>query len=177
MLNKEGAERISLVPLAAEHLDATRKWANDPYLMQRILRVTAVSEQDQQRWFERLQDDPSRVVFAVLFREEHVGNVGLYDIDTLHGRAMFWIMLGEAGARGVGLGSEAIRLMLAYGFHELGLHKIYLHVGVDNVPALRIYDKMGFVQEGILRQHFLINGHYVDAMMMSLLRSEYVPEK
>jgi len=168
---------LVLRPIAAGEQDQTRAWANDPALQRLILRAGEVTPEDQRRWFERLQADPSRQVFAVLEKGLHVGNTGFYHLDRTHRRAEFWILIGRPEARGRGLGGAALRLMLGHGFGALGLHKICLHVGEGNAPAIRLYEKFGFRRESLLREHYLIEGAWVNVIGMSLLRSEYDGEK
>ena len=68
---------------------------------------------------------------------------------------------------------EAVRLLLDFAFRDLNLHRVYLHVFDTNAAAIRIYEKVGFVREGVLRQAAHIDGRYVDVMVMSILREEY----
>lgn len=168
---------ISLRPITPDELEKTRAWANDLELRRLILRVGDVTPEDQLRWYERLQADASRQVFAVFEQGRHVGNTGLYHIDPAHRRAEFWILLGDEGCRGRGLGGTVLGLMLTHGFEELGLHKIFLHVGEGNLAARRLYERFGFRQESLLREHYLIEGAWVDVLGMSLLRSEYHGQK
>lgn len=168
---------ISLRPIAETELEQTRAWANTPELQRLILRVGEVSPEDQRRWFERLQADDGRLVFSVFENGLHVGNTGFYHWDRVHGRAEFWILLGHAPSRGKGLGGVVLQLMLAYGYHTMGLNKIYLHVGEGNRPAQRLYEKFGFRRESLLREHYLIEGARVNVLGMSLLRSEYDGKK
>lgn len=168
---------VHLRPISEAELEQTRAWANDPELRRLILRVGEVTCADQQRWFERLQADGTRQVYAVIEAGRHVGNTGFYHWDRVHGRAEFWILLGHGSSRGRGLGGVVLRLMLAHGFNTLGLNKIFLHVGEDNLPALRLYDKFGFRRESLLREHYLLEDAWVNVLGLSLLRSEYNGEK
>ncbi len=63
--------------------------------------------------------------------------------------------------------------MLIWGFNELGLNKIWLRVEVDNEKAIKSYIRMGYVEEGILRQDRLRNGEFVDRVRMSILKQEF----
>ena len=53
------------------------------------------------------------------------------------------------------------------------MHKVYLYVDVDNAAAIHIYKKVGFKEEGILREHFFAEGQYHDSMMMGILATEF----
>ncbi|MDP2848546.1 MAG: GNAT family protein [Humidesulfovibrio sp.] len=168
---------VVLKSLGEDELDQTRAWANAPELQRLILRSGQVAPEDQRLWFERLRADKTRLVFAVFEHGRHVGNTGFYHIDSTHERAEFWILLGRDGSRGRGLGKAVLGLMLEHGFGALGLNKIFLHVGEGNLPAKRLYERFGFRQEALLREHYLIEGARVNVLGMSLLRSEYHGEK
>jgi diamine N-acetyltransferase len=170
---------VRLISLGEEHLAKSLAWVNDPFIMATVLRVLPVTWEDQKRWYENLRSDPSKRGYAIHWREDgrHIGNTGLYHIDRRHLRAEFWIYLGEPAYRGKGAAGEALTLMRTLAFEELGLERLYLHVGVDNRPARNLYNRHGFVEEGILRRHYVIEGRPVDVAVMSQLRSEYDPQK
>lgn len=70
--------------------------------------------------------------------------------------------------------SEAVSAIIDYGFNCLNLNRIEALVGAANTPSLRIMANNYFVQEGVLRQHFLAGGsYYEDAILFSRLQSEY----
>ncbi len=172
-------EKVRLVPLEAAHLDKSRLWVNDPEVRQGVLRILPVTSQDQLRWYENLCDDPSRMVFAIQVNSDdrHVGNTGFYQVDAIHKRAEFWMYIGEKQARGQGMGHEVLSLMLAYGFHGLNLNKVFLFVGVENQAAITLYEKAGFQTDGRLREHYFMEGRYMDVLAMSFLRQEYHDRK
>jgi RimJ/RimL family protein N-acetyltransferase len=87
------------------------------------------------------------------------------------------IFIGDKDYWNQGYGSDAMQLLLKYGFNSLNLNRIYLHVFDTNPRAIRAYEKVGFVLEGRLRQDIFLNGSYVDVLMMSVLRSEWTTEK
>ncbi len=170
---------VRLVPLDREHLPASRCWANDPVLNRSMLRVLPVSCATHERWFAAIEADPAKMVFAVLWRENgaHIGNTGLYHIDLLHRRAEFWVLIGDRDYQGRGAGFEALTLMQTFAFEHLNLNRLYLHVGSDNVPAVRLYAKAGFTREGTLRQHYHIDGRDVDVDVLAQLKEEYEHQK
>ena len=171
--------KIRLVQLAEEHLARSLVWVNDPYIMSCVLRVSPVTWEDQRRWYEGIFSDNSKMVYAILRASNgvHIGNTGLYHLDLTHRRAEFWIYLGEPGNRGTGVGSETLVLMKRLAFEHLGLTRLYLHVGLDNLPARCLYSRHGFKEEGILRHHYIIGGKPVDVAVMSQLDHEYDDHK
>jgi len=171
MLN---GEKIKLVTLEKEDLEKSRSWANNMNLQKKILRVLPVTQSDEELWYQEILRNSSKIVFAIkTFNDEHIGNTGFYYIDWIHRRAEFWILIGEENFLRRGIGSEVLSLMLIYGFHHLNLNRIYLYVGSDNIEAVDLYKKLGFVKEGILKSHYYIENKYIDVIIMSILRENY----
>ena len=73
---------------------------------------------------------------------------------------------------GRGLGRAALRLVLDRAFGELGAHRVWLDVKVDNARARRAYEAVGFVEEGVLRDALLTDGRYESLAVMSVLAHE-----
>lgn len=102
---------------------------------------------------------------------ERVGLVELVEIDHLHRRAEFLIMISPE-QQNHGYAREATRLAISYAFRVLNLYKLYLLVDVDNERAIRIYDEAGFRREGVLIDEFFSDGRYHDVVRMCLFQDE-----
>lgn len=72
-----------------------------------------------------------------------------------------------------GIGRLALEAIKKIAFEELNAHRLWLDVFNDNLKAYQLYQKVGFVQEGLLRESYLRNGNYASQYLMSILRSEY----
>ena len=83
------------------------------------------------------------------------------------------IGIGEPDAWNKGYGSEAMRLMLRYGFEELNLNRVSLGVFSANPRGIRSYEKCGFVHEGRMREFARRDGQYWDLVFMGILREEW----
>ena len=66
-----------------------------------------------------------------------------------------------------------LRLIVGYGFEQIGLHRISLEVYAFNPRARHVYEKTGFVAEGVLRESLYYGGEWVDATVMSILDHEW----
>lgn len=167
-------KKIKLLPLEKEDLPRSRSWVNDACLNSRMLRVLPVTQVEQEKWYEDIVQDPSKIVFAIktLDGEEHIGNTGLYHIDWIHRRAEFWILIGQQDFWRQGIGSDVVSLVQRYAFNNLNLNKLYVNVGVDNQEAIALYKKLNFVQEGMLKEHYYIEGNYIDIITMAILRKD-----
>ncbi len=123
---------------------------------------------------QRLADNPSRMSFAVVRQDDHalVGGVVLDQTDGRLRSADFHIFI-DGAYTGQGYGTEATRLMLDYGFGILNLHRVELLVFGFNTRAIHVYEKLGFVQEGMKRQSWYYDHAWHDTVLMSILEDEY----
>lgn len=128
-------------------------------------------------WYSTRNDQPDRLDLAVVDKAtgECVGEAVLNQWDPGNESCNFRILIGPKG-RDRGLGTEAARLIVGYGFEHLGLHRISLEVYAFNPRARRAYEKVGFRTEGVLRESLRYNGEWVDATLMSILAPEWDPE-
>lgn len=120
-------------------------------------------------------DDDSRASFIIALPEDDraVGEVVINEIDADNHSASIRIALFFTEDFGQGYGTDAMRLMVGYGFEQLQLHRISLGVYAFNPRAIRVYEKIGFQREGILRDALYWDGEYVDEIVMSILAHEW----
>jgi diamine N-acetyltransferase len=129
----------------------------------------------QEQFLEQGTSSPEHIIFAVALREDDrlVGLCGLHKIDPRSHNAELGMMIGDPADWGRGLGREAARLIVAYGFDTANLHRIWLEVYEDNDAARKIYERLGFLLEGTLREHGFREGRYWSLHYMGLLAHEY----
>ncbi|MGW5670386.1 GNAT family N-acetyltransferase [Micromonospora sp. NPDC003776] len=168
--------RVVLRPLTADDATVFQAILADP----EVVRLTG-SAPGERYYLDRLRDwygsrsaQTDRLDLAVVDRStgECVGEVVLNEWDADHETCNFRTLIGPAG-RGRGLGTEAVRLIVGYGFEQLGLHRIALEVFAFNPRARRVYEKVGFVAEGTLREVLRDGDDRVDATVMSILAPEW----
>lgn len=107
---------------------------------------------------------------------EIIGFIKLTSIDWISRSGELTIVIGEENNRGKGLGSDALNTMLRVAFNVLNLYQVYLHVYLNNAIAVEFYKKQGFKQDGVIRSCRIIDGEYVSAIRMSILKSEFYQE-
>lgn len=135
-----------------------------------------VTLEQMHAYIEKVNSDTSRVQFAICRQDndEFLGDLALNDIDFHFNRdANFRIAIFKPDHCGQGFGTEAIRLLLDYGFGFLNLHRVELDVYTINPRAIRAYEKVGFVREGIKRKNWYYNHEYYDSVHMSILEDEF----
>jgi RimJ/RimL family protein N-acetyltransferase len=101
-----------------------------------------------------------------------VGTCTLACLDPANRRAELGFALGRA-FWGRGYMAAALPAVLAFAFDRLGLHRLYADTDPRNDPAMRALERLGFLREGVLREHYLVQGEPQDAILYGLLRSEW----
>jgi len=178
---------VTLRPFTAADADAMAAIFTDPEVLRLTGSVTStaqmstetgVADASTRDWYGTRAETDERLDLAVVDRASGavVGEVVLNDYDANTDGANFRTLIGPAG-RGRGLGTEAARLILGYGFEVIGLHRIGLDVFAFNPRAQRVYEKVGFVVEGVKRDAFRFDGEYVDEIWMSILDHEWASHR
>jgi len=127
-------------------------------------------------WFEqylRRRGVDVRCAICVDGADAPIGLVSLTGIDQVHRHAEFHVLIGPEDAKNKGVGTAATGAMLQHGFGDLNLHRIALTVLAGNHRALRVYEKIGFTREGVLRDAVFKNGSYQDLIAMALLAADF----
>lgn len=106
-----------------------------------------------------------------------IGFVVLFDIKWSNQSAELAIGIGNSEYRGKGYGSDALRLILNYAFDELNLHRVELKVMDYNMDAIRAYERVGFVREGVKRQAVQRSGRRYDLVGYGILRDEWLAQR
>jgi RimJ/RimL family protein N-acetyltransferase len=137
-----------------------------------------INDLRQERWFEEISKSSDAVWFALADTHQEmerlIGTCCLVAIDWVARQAEFRIRIGDKAAWGQGVGTEASRCLLRYGFADLNLERIWLRVFASNERAIRLYQKLGFQVEGRLRRAAVIRGSVEDVILMGLLREEWL---
>lgn len=164
--------------LRRSDLPAINAWRTDRELISRLgATFRYINEEVDERWFNAYMDRRATTVRCAIAEEcapeKILGLVSLCDIDNLSRSCEFHIMIGDKNQRGKGMGYFAISEILRHAFEDLNLNRVELKVLPDNEPALGLYRKAGFKEEGLLRQYAFKNGEYRDTLIMSILREEW----
>lgn len=136
-----------------------------------------VNREVDDAWFDRYLTSRDREVrLGVLLGESNslIGVVYLLSIDWVNSSAQYGLMIGAREQWAKGYGTEATRLAIAHAFDDLNLNRLWLDVFEDHEPAIRIYEKCGFVREGVARNAVYKDGRYRSLVLMGLLKSERV---
>jgi RimJ/RimL family protein N-acetyltransferase len=168
-------ERVALSPIEDADVPAMQRWISDQAVIHFLGFNSGMSETQEQHWLENMRKSHTDVVFAIRLREDgrYIGNTGLHGISSRDRNAEFGISIGEKDCWGQGYGTDATRLILDHGFNRLNLHRIQLRHIDYNQRGRASYLKLGFIEEGRLRQDHWREDGWHDTLMMGLLRDEF----
>ena len=166
-------ERLRMVPLDLDHVDAILEWANDPAVTGNSQFFREPSDRKRIARFILEHETSEECAYFAAFEREgtYVGNVFLININRLHRHAQAGITLKQS-AWNHGYAKELMRALLGFGFEDLELNKVYLQVFTTNEKGHKLWTKAGFAVDGVLRQHYFVNGAFHDMYSMSMLREE-----
>ncbi len=102
-----------------------------------------------------------------------IGWCGYHTWFKAHFRAEIGYHLLEDSYKRKGLMSEALKVILDYGFNEMGLNRVEALIGPNNIASLKLIAKMDFTKEGVLRSHYFVNDRLEDSIIYALLKKEY----
>lgn len=168
-------QRIYFRPIEPDDEPRLRRWINDPRVWRYLLHRPPINALREREYIEGLGKTERDYVFGIALRDSDrlIGSAGLHGVDPVSRTATFGLMIGDVDYHNQGYGTEATRLALKFGFQELNLNRIQLSVFGNNWRAIRVYQKVGFVPEGCLRQAQFRNGQYQDEYRFAMLREEW----
>jgi len=171
------SERLLIKPVEEEDIYQLLEFRWDQDIMQYLVHEP-ISKQQQLEWFKNLSKKD--LVLSIFLKGEEdmelVGTIGLYNINWVHRLATWRIRLSPV-VQGKGIGYEASSMVLEYGFKTLNLHKMQSSSFADNKAIVKLLQKLGCKEEGILKSHFYNDGEYADVILFGLLKSDFLEAK
>src|ERR1700751_3048018 len=174
-------ERVRLRGVRDDDLPALAKWEMDPRRMTTLSNwgappSEAAAKERIAKWSANQKDDLGFAIETLDDPPVLVGNIGFWGARAKDRCATLGIALGREYV-GRGYGTDAMRVIVDYGFRELGLHRLQLGVAPFNPAGIRAYEKAGFVEEGRHRESVLHDGRWYDEVLMSILDHEWAARR
>lgn len=162
--------------LERQDMKTINGWRNNPEVISLLgAPFRYINLEVDENWFDSYMKNRSSCVrCAILDDDVLIGLVSLTGIDMLNRSAEFHIMIGDTGSQNKGAGTFATEEMLRHAFDNLNLNRVMLTVLEDNERAQHMYENVGFVREGYLREAVFKNGGYKDMYTYSILRDEFL---
>lgn len=133
-----------------------------------------ISELSQHEFLKKISIDKNNLMYSIHIDGESdlIGVCGLTNILWTH-RSAEWSLYIDPKWQGKGFAESALKTMIAHGFHNMNLHRIWGEIFDTNIPCLKMAEKIGFVTEGKLRQSYYKKGQYIDSLIVGMLKSEF----
>lgn len=166
---------MQIIPKKISDLDIDTRveWINDPRINQTMFFDLPATIENTKKWYEANKNNPNRIDFSFYDDEgKIIAMGGLTGINSEHKNSEFYVMVNPT-MQGKGIGKQVSYWIYNYGFSILNLHKIFLYTNDDNVAAYSIYEKAGFILEGILREHKWKNNKFQNRRFYGLLQSDW----
>jgi len=168
------SERLVLKPLSKSFLSMEYvNWMNDPIVVRFIESGGNYDIKKLRNFLTEAEKKPKYFWSIVVKKGDiHIGNIKIDPINFKDHNGGYGILIGNKKFWGHEYGKEASNLVIKHCFDDLNLKKIILGVNAENKAALKLYKKLGFVQEGRLKQHLNFENNYVDQLIFSIFNSK-----
>lgn len=169
-------KRVYLRPMEKEDLDffyTHALWDKEGRKLTGTQKV--FSRQGVHNWFETNSTDDTRIDLIICLQEtgQPIGDVAMLDIDHHNRKSVVRISIFDQSFWGNGFGPESLSLLVEFGFNLLNLNRIGLDVFAFNERAINAYKKLGFKQEGRIREDLFYDGEYHDSILMGVMKGEF----
>ena len=171
---KMSGEKCYLSPISLDDVELYTQWVNDMEIGQFVLFSTTIYDIEKEK--EALKKLMAESIsFAIVEKNTNkaIGNCSLFGTSEVHRHGQFGIFIGDKSYWSQGIGTEATRLILDYGFNVLNLNNISLEVYAFNKRAIRCYEKVGFKLAGCRRNYLFMAGKYHDVLIYDILAEEF----
>ncbi|MGW0478904.1 GNAT family N-acetyltransferase [Nonomuraea sp. NPDC003214] len=166
--------RVTLRPVGPEHAEGLFELVSDAEVRRLTGSHGEIDLEAARRWCATRADHDDRLDLAIMAGDSYVGEVVLNELDPANLSCNLRIALLGSRVFGKGYGTEAIELVLGHAFTRTPLHRVSLWVHTFNERARHVYEKAGFVEEGVLRDALHWDGAWHDSVIMSVLRPEWL---
>lgn len=158
--------------ISPEDSETLRHWRNDPTIFKWCRQNDLLTESKHSAWMSQ-HPMSERIKMYLIVNESDipVGVCGLTDFDLINQRAEFSLYIGPEH-QGKGYGEDALKLLCYHGFNAYPLNVIWGESFEGN-PALSIFERIGFKNEGVRRDFYFRNGKHINAVLFSIKRDEF----
>lgn len=167
---------VTIRKFTREDIPKKVEWINNPENNQFLHYDIPIEIGKTEKWYDSIQGRTDRYDAVIEADGIPCGTIGFLSIDQKNKKAEYYIAMGEPNLKGKGISTKASKLILKYGFNELKLNRIYLFTEVENVPAQKLFEKVGFVKEGCIRSDISSHGRFVDRFVYGIICDEYLKD-
>ncbi len=174
---KLSGERIYLRPITmanatTEYVD----WLNDAEVTKGLLATGSKATLDSVKEYIAARVDDDNTLMLAIYdgaTDKHIGNIKVDNFEHGAQTCELGIMIGDKDYWGIGIGKEVILLVLDHIFNVLDMRKVLLAVYANNPGAIKLYENLGFEEEGVFKEHVRVGDDLVDKLFMSIFKHDF----
>lgn len=163
---------VSLRPLTENDTANIVKWRNSDSVRKNLYTQTILTSEQHLNYYRNTVQAGKCVQYIISVIENgknlDIGTAFIKNIDWANRKGEFGMFIGENSFRGKGYAAPVVQKILEIAFSKLMLHRVYLSVMADNVPAIKTYERAGFLREGRLQDDYLRNDGFIDIIVMGI---------
>lgn len=168
---------IQLVEFREDHRWQVLDWRNDPGVAPYMYTTEPIARDVHDAWFTRQMQGGDRQGWVIEMDGAGVGAAFISEVDDVNRRATWAFYLADPVTRGRGVGSAVEFLVLEEVFTARGLHKLCCEVLSFNAAVVTMHKKFGFEEEGVLREHYLRDGEWVDVHVLAMFDHQWAERR
>jgi ribosomal-protein-alanine N-acetyltransferase len=168
------SDRLVLRRLQAHDADAIFKLRSDPDVMRYVNRPLTQTKAEAMEWYQKVDralENNEGIMWCMALKEnvaKKIGNIGLWRIEKENYRAEIGYMT-DPEYQGRNLTTEAITIVIDYGFNKLKLHSMEARIDPLNIASAAVLKKTGFILEGTSKEDCFYNGRFADTGIYSII--------
>lgn len=153
------------------------EWLNDPEVNRYLeSRYKIQNRNTVESWVRSTNSDPTRCLIGIFRKKEHIGNITLYMIDSIHKCLRVGVTIGRKDFQRQGFGAKALYAAVKYIFEEMQYNRIEAGIYHGNVTSIKLFRKVGFRQEAIFKKRVYFEGKFIDMILFAYLREEFIKD-
>ncbi|WP_137287532.1 GNAT family N-acetyltransferase [Halorussus salinisoli] len=167
------SDRVDLRITEREDVEFLQRARTDPELRTPLTFTEPQTREQVEEFYENTissDNGDANFLLCVDGREDPLGEVDLFRVESDHAEIAYWLL---PEGRGEGYATEAVSLLLDYAFETRGLRRVFARVVDFNERSRGLLKRLGFTEEGRLRDHEYLDGEYRDVLIYGLLREEW----
>ncbi len=169
-------EKVYLSPINSKYYEKYTEWLNSMDVTIGLGIFNQIwSVEAEKKKLEEMELDNTVRQFAIARADtnELIGNCGIFSINNINRSATVGIFIGDKNNRTIGLGRDAMALLLDFAFSYLNIHTINLELFEFNEVAYNMYKKVGFKEVGRFREKAYIKGEYHNTIVMDITKADF----
>lgn len=164
---------VTLRTIEEDDIEFLRDAINDPDVREGLTTAYPFNIEQEREFFEEQVSNQEEVNLAICSDGEITGTIGLHDLNERAGTCEIGLWIAPE-FHGRGYGTEASRLLTDHAFRELRMHRVQARVLAINEASARIWEKLGFEEDGVHRDEAFTNGEHVDMRYFGVLKDEWM---